>query len=114
MLSSVIRPTVSSIHFHADDSLGYWPLSRHSERSPAWWSSRSSYWILYYGFVAVLSNGKATADAFKSPKKTDDHPQVALGEMASQFPIPGGQFALAGRFTSPELGFAMGILFWYK
>ncbi|KAI2679514.1 hypothetical protein CBS147355_3996 [Penicillium roqueforti] len=39
---------------------------------------------------------------------------VALGEMASQFPIPGGQFALAGRFTSPELGFAMGILFWYN
>ena len=40
--------------------------------------------------------------------------QVALGEMASQFPIPGGQFALAGRFNSPELGFAMGVLFWYK
>ncbi|KAJ5298991.1 Amino acid/polyamine transporter I [Penicillium atrosanguineum] len=39
---------------------------------------------------------------------------VALGEMVSQFPIPGGQFALAGRFNSPELGFAMGILFWYK
>ncbi|KAJ6128840.1 hypothetical protein N7471_010057 [Penicillium samsonianum] len=39
---------------------------------------------------------------------------VALGEMVSQFPIPGGQFALAGRFNSPELGFAMGILFWYN
>ncbi|KAJ5150906.1 Amino acid/polyamine transporter I [Penicillium canariense] len=39
---------------------------------------------------------------------------VALGEMASQFPIPGGQFALASRFNSPELGFAMGILFWYN
>ncbi|KAJ5716992.1 hypothetical protein N7488_002638 [Penicillium malachiteum] len=39
---------------------------------------------------------------------------VSLGEMASQFPIPGGQFALAGRFNSPELGFAMGILFWFN
>ncbi|KAJ5223653.1 Amino acid/polyamine transporter I [Penicillium chermesinum] len=39
---------------------------------------------------------------------------VALGEMASQFPLPGGQFALAGRFNSPELGFAMGVLFWYN
>jgi amino acid transporter len=34
--------------------------------------------------------------------------------MVSQFPLPGGQFALAGRFVSPELGFAMGVLFWYK
>jgi amino acid transporter len=34
--------------------------------------------------------------------------------MVSQFPIPGGQFALAGRFVSPELGFAMGVLYWYK
>lgn len=40
--------------------------------------------------------------------------QIALGEMSSQFPIPGGQFALAGRFNSPELGFAMGVLFWFK
>ena len=39
---------------------------------------------------------------------------VALGEMVSQFPIPGGQFALAGRFVSPELGFAMGWLYWYN
>ena len=39
---------------------------------------------------------------------------VALGEMISQFPIPGGQFALAGRFVSPELGFAMGWLYWYN
>ncbi|KAK3110967.1 hypothetical protein LTR53_014221 [Teratosphaeriaceae sp. CCFEE 6253] len=39
---------------------------------------------------------------------------VALGEMVSQFPIPGGQFALAHRFVSPELGFAMGWLFWYN
>jgi amino acid transporter len=46
--------------------------------------------------------------------RTNDCVQVALGEMVSQFPIPGGQFALAGRFNSPELGFAMGILFWYK
>lgn len=34
--------------------------------------------------------------------------------MAAQFPLPGGQFALAGRFVSPELGFAMGVLYWYK
>jgi amino acid transporter len=39
---------------------------------------------------------------------------VALGEMISQFPVPGGQFALAGRFVSPELGFAMGWLYWYN
>ncbi|KAJ5585153.1 Amino acid/polyamine transporter I [Penicillium hispanicum] len=39
---------------------------------------------------------------------------VALGEMVSQFPMAGGQFAIAGRFNSPELGFAMGILFWYN
>lgn len=39
----------------------------------------------------------------------------ALGEMISQFPIPGGQFALAGRFAAPEMGFAMSWLFceWY-
>ena len=28
--------------------------------------------------------------------------------------MAGGQFALAGRFVAPELGFAMGVLFWYK
>lgn len=39
---------------------------------------------------------------------------VALGEMVSQFPIAGGQFALAGRFVAPELGFAMGVLYWYN
>lgn len=39
---------------------------------------------------------------------------VALGEMISFLPITGGQFALAGRFVSPELGFAMGWLFWYN
>ncbi|KAJ5904431.1 hypothetical protein N7504_006814 [Penicillium tannophilum] len=39
---------------------------------------------------------------------------IALGEMSSQFPIAGGQFALAGRFNSPELGFAMGVLFWFN
>lgn len=33
--------------------------------------------------------------------------------MISEFPIPGGQFALAGRFVAPELGFAMGWLYWY-
>lgn len=39
---------------------------------------------------------------------------VALGEMTSHLPIPGGQFALAGRFVSPALGFGMGWLFWYN
>ncbi|KAF2003886.1 putative arginine permease [Amniculicola lignicola CBS 123094] len=39
---------------------------------------------------------------------------TALGEMVSQFPMPGGQFALAHRFVAPELGFAMGWLFWYN
>ncbi|KKY23693.1 putative arginine permease [Phaeomoniella chlamydospora] len=39
---------------------------------------------------------------------------VVLGEMVSKFPIPGGQFALAGRFVAPELGFAMGVLYWYN
>lgn len=39
---------------------------------------------------------------------------VALGEMVSQLPIAGGQFALAGRFVAPELGFAMGVVYWYN
>ncbi|KAI7291247.1 hypothetical protein KC343_g319 [Hortaea werneckii] len=39
---------------------------------------------------------------------------VALGEMITQFPLPGGQFTLASRFVSPELGFAMGWLYWYN
>lgn len=39
---------------------------------------------------------------------------VALGEMVSQLPIPGGQFALAGRFVSPAVGFGMGWLYWYN
>lgn len=38
---------------------------------------------------------------------------TSLGEMVSQFPIPGGQLALAGRFAAPELGFAMGWIYWY-
>lgn len=49
-----------------------------------------------------------------SANRTNLSFQVALGEMVSQFPIAGGQFALAGRFVSPELGFAMGWLYWYK
>lgn len=39
---------------------------------------------------------------------------VALGEMVSHLPIAGGQFALAGRFVSPAMGFGMGWLFWYN
>lgn len=38
---------------------------------------------------------------------------VALGEMISAFPIPGAQLALASRFFSPEMGFAIGWLYWY-
>ena len=52
--------------------------------------------------------------ASEDPSASSSSKQVALGEMVSQFPIAGGQFALAGRFVSPELGFAMGVLFWYK
>ncbi|KAH8895327.1 putative arginine permease [Thozetella sp. PMI_491] len=39
---------------------------------------------------------------------------VVLGEMVAEFPMPGGQFALGDRFVSPEMGFAMGWLFWYN
>ncbi|KAK8853357.1 hypothetical protein IAR55_004061 [Kwoniella newhampshirensis] len=39
---------------------------------------------------------------------------TALGEMVAQFPIPGGQYALAGRFVSREMGFAMGWLWWFN
>ena len=39
---------------------------------------------------------------------------VALGEMISHLPIAGGQFALAGRFVSPAVGFGMGWLYWYN
>ncbi|BEI86723.1 hypothetical protein CcaverHIS002_0700690 [Cutaneotrichosporon cavernicola] len=38
---------------------------------------------------------------------------VALGEMISAFPIPGAQLALASRFLAPEVGFAIGWLYWY-
>lgn len=38
---------------------------------------------------------------------------VALGEMISQFPVPGGQLALAVRYVSPELSFAMGWIYWF-
>lgn len=38
---------------------------------------------------------------------------VALGEMISAFPIPGAQLALASRFFAPEVGFAIGWLYWY-
>ncbi|KAH8682141.1 putative arginine permease [Xylariales sp. PMI_506] len=39
---------------------------------------------------------------------------VALGEMVAEFPMAGGQFALADRFVSSEMGFAMGWMFWYN
>ncbi|CAN8106043.1 unnamed protein product [Discula destructiva] len=38
---------------------------------------------------------------------------VALGEMISQFPVPGGQLTLAERFVSPELSFALGWVYWF-
>lgn len=38
---------------------------------------------------------------------------VSLGEMVAAFPIPGGHYGLASRFVSPELGFAIGWLYWY-
>lgn len=38
---------------------------------------------------------------------------VILGEMISQFPVPGGQITLAGRYVSAELSFAMGWVYWF-
>lgn len=38
---------------------------------------------------------------------------VILGEMISQFPVPGGQLTLAGRYVSAELSFAMGWVYWF-
>lgn len=39
---------------------------------------------------------------------------VILGEMISQFPVPGGQLTLAGRYVSADLGFAMGWVYWFN
>ncbi|KAF8313221.1 hypothetical protein DL93DRAFT_2167944 [Clavulina sp. PMI_390] len=39
---------------------------------------------------------------------------VSLGEMVSFLPIPGGHIALAERFVSPALSFAMGWNYWYS
>ncbi|KAF8313222.1 amino acid permease [Clavulina sp. PMI_390] len=39
---------------------------------------------------------------------------VSLGEMVSFLPIPGGHIALAERFVSPALSFAMGWIYWYN
>lgn len=39
---------------------------------------------------------------------------VVLGEMISQFPVPGGQLTLAGRYVSADLGFAMGWVYWFN
>lgn len=38
---------------------------------------------------------------------------VALGEMISQFPVPGGQLTLAARYVSAEMGFALGWIYWF-
>lgn len=38
---------------------------------------------------------------------------VALGEMISQFPVPGGQLTLAERYVSPEMSFALGWVYWF-
>lgn len=39
---------------------------------------------------------------------------VALCEMVTQFPVPGGQIALAERYVSPELSFALGWIYWFN
>lgn len=39
---------------------------------------------------------------------------TALGEMIAHLPIPGGHIALARRFVSPEMAFAVGWLYWYN
>lgn len=38
---------------------------------------------------------------------------VGLGEMIAAFPIAGGHVSLIGRYSSPELSFAVGWLYWY-
>lgn len=38
---------------------------------------------------------------------------TALGEMISQFPVPGGQLTLAERYVSPEMSFALGWVYWF-
>lgn len=38
---------------------------------------------------------------------------VSLGEMVSQFPVPGGQLTLATRYVSREMGFALGWIYWF-
>lgn len=39
---------------------------------------------------------------------------VALGEMASLFPVAGGFTHYAARFVDPALGFATGVNYWYS
>ena len=39
---------------------------------------------------------------------------TALGEMIAHLPISGGHIALARRFVSPEMAFAVGWLYWYN
>lgn len=92
-------------------SLGNWSISRYRWRSQEWRTWRLTHRLLYNGVFAVLGDGKHVADI---PTQVTHLLQVALGEMVSMFPLPGGQFALAGRFTAPEVGFAMGWLYWYK
>ena len=84
----------------------YWTVSWNCWRSQEWRTSRAAHQLLHHGVSALLCHGKTTASLAVS-KVTHARMQVALGEMVSQFPIPGGQFALAHRFVSPELGFAM-------
>nr|ODN91508.1 AAT family amino acid transporter [Cryptococcus depauperatus CBS 7855] len=39
---------------------------------------------------------------------------ISLGEVVSQFPVPGGHIKLAARFVDPALAFAMGWNYWYN
>jgi amino acid transporter len=39
---------------------------------------------------------------------------VALGEMATLFPVSGGFTHYATRFVDPALGFALGVNYWYS
>lgn len=94
--------------------LGYGSLLRYRRQFGEWRPCRSSHQLLYHGLSSFLGHGSSVSSCETSNLFSNKSSKVALGEMVSQFPIPGGQFALADRFVSRELGFAMGILYWYK
>jgi len=45
---------------------------------------------------------------------TDVSRKVALGEMVSQFPISRWTIRSRRSFRGSRIGFAMGVLYWYK